>query len=198
MASCTNRRLVEPQDWPCRPKFMPATAAAATLSTGASGKTMNGFLPPSSSEIDFTATSAAERWMAMPGAHGADEGQALHARMAHDRVAGGAVAGDDVQHARRQHFAGDLAQAHRRQRALVGWLQHHRVARDQRRGHAVDRHGDRMVEGDDAADHAIGLAHGQVQLVRSCREWCGPAARSPGPRSSAAVRRSSPGPASCR
>ncbi|MNV53059.1 hypothetical protein D3C71_1451830 [compost metagenome] len=31
-------------------------------------------------------------------------------------------------------------------------------------------HGDGVVEGDDSADHAIGLAQGQVQLVRSPRD----------------------------
>ena len=64
--SCTSSRLVELHDWPCQTKFMPSTAASTALSSGASGNRMNGFLPPSSSDTAFTATSAALRWMARP------------------------------------------------------------------------------------------------------------------------------------
>jgi hypothetical protein len=38
MASCRKARLVEPQDWPHQPKFMPATAARATAPGSASAK----------------------------------------------------------------------------------------------------------------------------------------------------------------
>jgi hypothetical protein len=66
MLSCRNSRLVELQDWPCQVKFIAETAASATCSTDASGKTTNGFFPPSSRETVLTATSAAERWIAIP------------------------------------------------------------------------------------------------------------------------------------
>ncbi len=66
MSSRSKRRLVEPRDWPCQVKFIPRTAAAATVSGSASGKTIIGFLPPNSSVTCFTASSAAARWRARP------------------------------------------------------------------------------------------------------------------------------------
>ena len=61
-------RLVDPQDWPCQPKFIPLVAAFIASSRFASSHTINGFLPPSSRLTCLTADSAAAFWIAIPDA----------------------------------------------------------------------------------------------------------------------------------
>ena len=63
--SCTNTRDVELHDCPCRFMFMPFIAAVAAFTGSASGKTMMGFLPPSSRVTSFS-PSAASRAMMRP------------------------------------------------------------------------------------------------------------------------------------
>ncbi len=60
----TNRRLPAVHTCPDAP-HTPAMAAAAAASRSASGKTMNGLLPPSSRLTRFTRAAAAA-WMALP------------------------------------------------------------------------------------------------------------------------------------
>ena len=49
-----------------RAKFIPLTTPSATWSGSASSNAISAFLPPSSSVMSFTPTSAASRWMARP------------------------------------------------------------------------------------------------------------------------------------
>ena len=70
-----------------------------------------------------------------------------------------AVAGDDVDHARREaRFLHQLAEPQRRQRRLLGRLEHDRAAGRQRRAELPRRHQQREVPRDDLADHADRLA----------------------------------------
>ena len=169
--SCSRSRLVEPQLCPCQAKFMPATAIAATLSGSMSGKAISGFLPPSSSVTCLMPPSAAARWMARPVGTEPVKAMRLTFGWRAMRVAGRhAEPGDDVDDARRQHLAADLAQHGGRQRARLRRLEHDAVAGHQRRRQRVGGELDRMVERDDAPDHAIGLADGEVQVLAARRD----------------------------
>ena len=81
---------------------MPKSAPSTAFSKSASAKKMLGDLPPSSSEIFFSCSAAlAHDELADLGAAG--EGDLAHVAVRDDRRAGaGAVAGDDVDDARRQ------------------------------------------------------------------------------------------------
>ncbi len=97
----------------------------------------------------------------------ADEGEPLDLRMAYQRIAGlGTEPGDDIDHARRQHAGAFLAEDGGGQWALLGGFDDDGVAGHQRRRHLGDGEHHRMVERDDAPDHAIGLAHGEMQVAR--------------------------------
>ena len=86
---------------------------------------------------------------------GAGEREAAHVRMGHERVARLlAVAGDHVQHAGREHLAGELGEAQRRGRGVLGRLDDDRVAGDQRRDGLAGGEHQRMVEGNDPPDDA--------------------------------------------
>ena len=80
-------------------------------------------------------------------------------RMLDDRLAGGhAVTGDDVEHTGREDLRRELREAQRRQRRLLGWLQHLDVARRESGRKLPDRHHQRVVPRRDAADDADRLA----------------------------------------
>ena len=102
-------RLIEPQDCPCQPKFIPPTLHAATFSGSASAKAISGFLPPNSSVTSFTAVSAAAFWIAMPDGGWPIKAIRLTRGMAHQCLARFAPAGDDVDHSRRQDLLADFA-----------------------------------------------------------------------------------------
>ena len=142
----------------------PSTAA----SRSASSKTMNGALPPSSSETFFTVLRAL-RHQELPDLGRAGEAELADDRVRrqlaadHRRVLG--VAGDDVE-ARPSARPARSASSHereRRERRLLGRLQHHRaaggergrgLARDHRRGEVPRRDpggdADRLLDHDDA------------------------------------------------
>ena len=69
------------------------------------------------------------------------------------------AAGDDVDHARREAGLSDeVRHAQRRQRGLLGGLEHQRAAGGERRRYLQRRHQEREVPGDDLGSHPDGLA----------------------------------------
>ena len=97
---------------------------------------MFGDLPPSSSVTRLSAAArdggdlAADRGRA-------GEGDLVDVRVLDERGAGAAVAGDDVEDARRDAgLERELAEAQRRQRRLLGGLEDDRAAGGQRRARA--------------------------------------------------------------
>ena len=81
-----------------------------------------------------------------------DLGDALAGGQRHAGFAAETV--DDVEHAGRQQISDQLGQHQDRDRGRFGRLEHHAVARAQRRGQLPGRHQDREVPGDDLTDHA--------------------------------------------
>ena len=77
-----------------------------------------------------------------------------------------AVAGHDLQHARRDDLLRELDEAQQRERRLLGRLQDLEVARRERRPHLPDGHHQRVVPRADAGDDADRLApdHRRVAL----------------------------------
>ena len=112
--SWTRMREPAQQTWPWLNQIA-STTPSTTLSRSASSKTMKGDLPPSSSESFLP---AARGGLADDAADlgRAGEGDLVDAGMRDQRLAGAAVAGDDVDHARRQP---DLARTARRSASAV-------------------------------------------------------------------------------
>ena len=71
---------------------------------------------------------------------------------------GHAVAGDDLQHAGREHLLRELDEAQHRQRRLLGGLDDLHVSGGERRAHLPHRHEQRVVPRADPGDDAEGLA----------------------------------------
>ena len=95
----------------------------------------------------------------------AGQGDEAHLGMLDESLADGhAVAGDDVEHARRDHVGGELHEAEKRERSLLGRLQHLDVPGRERGRELPDGHHERVVPGSDAGDDADRLApeHGGV------------------------------------
>ena len=93
-----------------------------------------------------------------------DERQARHVGVCDERVARlRAVAGHDVDDARREDARQLLGEHERRERRVLRWLEHDRVAGDERRADLHRGEQDRMVEGDDPADHPERLAQCVVE-----------------------------------
>ena len=139
---------------------------ATTASTSASSSTTTGALPPSSRCTRARCADAAAA-IALP----------VRTEPVSDtiRTAGWVTIAsptglprphDDVEDAGRQHLERELGQPQRRQRRELGWLQHDRVARRQRRRDLPDRHRQRVVPRRDLADDAHRLAtnHRRVAL----------------------------------
>ena len=83
------------------------------------------------------------------------EGDLVHARVCDERGAGLAVAGDDVEHAGRDaRLEGELAEAQRGERGLLGGLEDGGAARGERGTDLPGRHQQREVPGDDLAADA--------------------------------------------
>jgi hypothetical protein len=101
----------------------------------------------------------------------ADERQSPDARMHGQRVAGlGAVAGDDLDEPGGQDRVDQLLQPQRGQRRVLGRLEDHRVAGDQRRAEPPGREHQRVVERDDPADHAERLGQRVVEALEAGRD----------------------------
>jgi hypothetical protein len=88
--------------------------------------------------------------------HAAGEGDQVHRRVREHQVGDLArVAGDDLQHLRRQAgFVQQVGKQQRRQRHLFAGLEHHAVVGGHRRHHLVRHLVHRVVEGRDGGDHA--------------------------------------------
>ena len=103
---------------------------------------------------------------ALAGADAAGQRDQRDLGMADDRLAhAGTVAGDDVEHARRQDVGDQLGEPQRRDRRQLGRLEHHDVARRQRRADLPDRHHQRVVPRRDLADDAQRLAPDQRRVA---------------------------------
>jgi hypothetical protein len=99
------------------------------------------------------------------GCLGTDEAEALDTGMRDDGITGLGAASDDVQDAGRERLAGDLADNEGGERRLRRWLEDHGVSSNKRRQDARDREVDRMIEGDDLSDHAVGFVAGVMGCV---------------------------------
>ena len=96
----------------------------------------------------------------------AGEGDAGNARIGGQRRADLAVAGHEMQRARRH--PGLMKQPHRLrrdQRGLLGGLRHHAVAGSERRGHLAEEDRQREIPRTDADEHAA-AAIGQLDWIR--------------------------------
>ena len=95
----------------------------------------------------------------LPGLDVTGQRHHAHVRVLHDRLARGhAVTGDDVEHAGREDLRRQLSKPQRRQRRLLGRLEHLHVARGQRGGELPHGHHQRVVPGSDAPDDPDRLA----------------------------------------
>ena len=105
--------------------------------------------------------------IARPGLDRAGEGDAAHQRMADQRRARLlAIAGDDIEHARREAgLRRELGEAQRGQRRLLGRLEHRRAAGGQRRRQRAGRHAERIVPGHDMGGDAERLQQREVDEV---------------------------------
>ena len=85
--------------------------------------------------------------------------------MIDDHAAGAAVARHDVDDARRHaRLAAEVGEQERGERRVLGGLQHHRVARGQRRSDFPGGHQQRIVPGYDAGHHPPGLFDHEIEL----------------------------------
>ncbi len=95
----------------------------------------------------------------LAGLDGAGEGHLADVLVLDQRrAAAGAVAGEDVEHALRQHLVHDLAGAQHREGRFLGGFHHHGVASHQRRRDLERHQQQRHVPGNDRADDADRLA----------------------------------------
>ena len=105
----------------------------------------------------------------------ADEGEPAHERMSHERVPDlGAEPGQDVHDARREDALELLRKTKRRERRVLGRLEHEGVARHERRAELHRREEQRVVEGDDPTDDAEGLTERVVEAVVAGRDRLAP------------------------
>ena len=95
--------------------------------------------------------------------HAADQAHGRHLGVAGQLRPHVAPTHHAVEHPGWEHVGQQFHQTQGRQRRLLGWLDHHRVAGGQRRRDFAGREHEGMVEGVNAGDHAQGLAPGVVQ-----------------------------------
>ena len=108
---------------------------------------------------------------APPGLGRSGEGHHIDPRVKANRLAGiGAGAGDDVQHATRDsRLHRQFGNTKRRQRRLLGRLDHHRAAGGQRRTDLPGQHQQREIPRQHRADNADRLAHDKRHRVLADR-----------------------------
>ena len=148
-----NRREPAQQHWPWLKKIAFATPAAAA-STSASSKTITGDLPPSSSDTRFrlpadaftiscpTSVLPVKATLSTPGC-AASAAPASPWPVTTLTTPSG-----------KPDLADQLRQPQRRERRLLGGLEHHGVAAGERRAELPGRHQQREVPRDDLAHHA--------------------------------------------
>src|SRR5262245_9910941 len=126
MSRCKKRREPAVQDWLCWVKRIAAIIPSITQSSFASGKTIEGLLPPSSSETG-TMRSEAARMMSLPTS-------VEPVKLAYHRVVGErsttflAEPSQHVEHARRQEFLTYFSEHQHAERCILCGLQDERVA----------------------------------------------------------------------
>ena len=127
---------------------MPLTIPSTAWSSAASSKTMFAALPPSSS-VSFLPVPASRRWIALPTS--VEPVNAILSTSASTSAAPvRAVAGDDVDDARRQlGLAEHVAEEQRGERRRLGRLQHDGVAGGERGRELPREHQQREVPRDD-------------------------------------------------
>ena len=150
-------------------KSAPATAS----SRSASSKTMNGALPPSSSDTFFTCRAHCSM-SSLPDGRRAGEAEladdGVRRQLSADLGRAVGVGRDDVEDARREPGPfGQLAEGERRERRLLGRLEHHRAARGQRGGRLAGDHRRREVPGRDPGGDAHRLLEDDDAPVRERR-----------------------------
>ena len=165
MSSCTHSTRSAEQRWPA---LLNAdwTASMTTCSGSAELSTIIAFWPPVSAiSVRDRAVAAGERAVDDPcRVRGTGEGDARDARIGHrGRADDGAVAGQEMQHLRRnarlQHQA-DRVRGH--QRGLLGRLRQHGIAGGQCRSDLAREDRQREIPRADAGEHAAAV---QAELV---------------------------------
>ena len=125
--SCTSSREPAQQTWPWLNQIA-STTPSTTESRSASSKTTNGDLPPSSSERRLPLPAVARRMMRPTSVEPVKAILSTSGCLTSASPVR-AVAGDDVDHARRQaDLLADLGEGNRGHRGELGGLEHHRVA----------------------------------------------------------------------
>ena len=127
---------------------------------------MKGDLPPSSSESRLWLVAVARANRASDfGRTG--ERDLVHVRMLDQRLAGRAVAGDDVDHAGGQaRFLANFREGQRRQRREFRGLQHDGVSGRQCRRNLPRQHQQRKIPRNDLPDDAAGHVLGKFLLQK--------------------------------
>ena len=125
---------------------------------------MNGLLPPSSSESFLPLPAVALRMM-RPTSVLPVNASLSTSRMIHERGARRAVAGENVQHARRESgFGGELGERERGERRELRRLQDHRASRGERRRDLPREHQQREIPRNDLPDDAGAVISGELRL----------------------------------
>ena len=144
---------------------MPSTA----WSIGASSKTMLAALPPSS-RVTFLSVPATVLAIARPTSVEPVKATLSTSGWRDQRRPGGAGAGDDVDHARRQvGLLADLGEQQRRQRRGLGRLEDDGVAGRERGRDLPGQHQEREVPRDDLARRRRAARVGRSRRTRACR-----------------------------
>ena len=147
---------------------MPSTA----WSSAASSKMTFAALPPSSS-VSFLPVPASSRWIALPTSVEPGERDLVDVLVRDERGAGAAVAGDDVDDARRQlRLAHDVAEEERGERRRLRRLEHDGVAARERGRDLPREHQQREVPRDDLPGDADRL---RLPVRERVLELVGPA-----------------------
>ena len=120
--SCTSTRVAAVQSWPAL-KYPAIAMPSTALAMSASSNTITGALPPSS-RCTRLRSEAAARATSMPARTDPVIETICGVGCSIIRGTRRAVAGDDVEHARRQELRRDLGEQQRRLRGRVGRLQH--------------------------------------------------------------------------
>ena len=155
----TSSREPATQLWPVAAK-MPATCALAALSRSASAKTMNGDLPPSSSEVEARFSAELRTmWRAVVGAAGkGDVGDLRMARSARRRKSAPKPVMILTTPGGKAGLVDEPGEFEQRRRAVLRGLDHEGAAGRQRRADLDRREEELAVPGHDGGDDADRLA----------------------------------------
>src|SRR4029453_9223158 len=137
MSRWRKRREPAVQDWLCRVKRIRAIMPSMTQSSLASAKTIEGLLPPSSSETG-TMRSEAARMMSLPTSVDPVNESLL-------------TVGE---HAWRQELLAHFGQQQHTERRILRRFQNKRIAGAERRADLAGREQHRRIPRDDGSDHA--------------------------------------------